>query len=333
MARKTFKKKITSEETLKNINPKNLKLKADFIRFKSTSASKTTLKSYESDLNIFFSWLYLHSENTYFVEIKKYQLIDFFAFAIDELKWSPSRRNRFRSTLSSLSIYIERILDEKYPSFRNIVLKTIDSAKPEPVREKTVLSDEQVDSLLMYLSEKDSQQACWVALAVASGARHSELLRFETEHIDNGEDVFDGIFIETSKRIKTKGRGAGGKMMKKYILKDVFEPYYKVWKKERKEILEKKGIEDHGMLFIKRDGSPASTGTVRSWVRGMSEYLSVPVYPHGFRHRSATALAEKKIPNALIQFLFGWASESMVGVYVDLDAKDRDWDELSNLRH
>ena len=45
-------------------------------------------------------------------------------------------------------------------------------------------TDEQIEDLLLYLSVRDKQQACWLALAVSSGARFSELLKFETIHID-----------------------------------------------------------------------------------------------------------------------------------------------------
>ena len=44
---------------------------------------------------------------------------------------------------------------------------------------------------------------------------------------------FDNLFLETTKAIVTKGRGVNGKMLKKYILKDMFLPYYKKWLVER----------------------------------------------------------------------------------------------------
>jgi integrase len=330
--RKTFRKVIVTEETLENINPKNKKLVEQFLKHKSTSVSETTLNGYASDFDIFFTWNYLYNDNVFFVDLKKFNLVEFFSYTIEELQWGHSRRNRVRSALSSLSIFVEKFFDEDYPKFRNIVLKTIESAVGSPVREKTVLSDEQVDSLLEHLSKNGRvQQACWVALAVACGARSSELLRFKLEYIDDGEDVFDGIFIETSKRIKTKGRG-GGKMIKKYILKDFFMPYYDAWKTERYKIISETGIEDHGYLFIKNNGEIASKGTIRSWLRGMTDFLGVPAYSHLFRHRTTTYLAEKKIPSDLIQFLMGWDSAGMVALYTDLDAKDREWDELDNLK-
>jgi len=63
MARKTFRKVIVTEELLQQINPENKKLIEKFLREKSTRSSELTVKSYLSDLNIFFVWNILHNEN------------------------------------------------------------------------------------------------------------------------------------------------------------------------------------------------------------------------------------------------------------------------------
>ena len=36
------------------------------------------------------------------------------------------------------------------------------------------------------------------------------------------------------------------------IIKDLFKPYYDKWAEERKKILEKKKVEDHGFMFINK---------------------------------------------------------------------------------
>lgn len=332
MARYTFKKIIVTEKTLENINPKNKELTKQFLKHKATSVSPLTIKGYQSDLDIFFSYNYLYNENRFFVDIRKIEFSTFFSYAVDELKWGAARRNRLRSTLSSLSIFIERMFDDSYPEFRNIILKAVDSAMKSPRREKTILSDEQVDRLLLHLSKTSKQKACWLALAIGCGARHSELLRFELDMIDDAITIFDGVFLETSRKLKTKGRGREGKMLKKYILREMFSHHYDAWKIERREILSKNGVEEHNKLFVKKDGTPAKDSTIRSWVKGMGEYLGVNLYPHSLRHRTTTYLAEKNIPAQLIQFLMGWESTVMVDLYTDLDARDRTWSELDALK-
>lgn len=331
MARQTYRKVIVTDELLQQVNPENKKLVDRFLKEKSTRTSEVTIKNYRSDSNIFFVWNFQNNNNKLFTDIKKLELSDFFSFTTEELKWGSARNNRVRSFLSSLSIFIEKFMDEEYPNFRNIVLKTIESVPKEARREKTILSETQVENLLKYLFETDSQKACWLALAAYSGSRFSELLRFTTDIIDKNHTAFGDLFIETLKKIKTKGRGREGKLLYKYILKDKFLPYYEKWIEERNLIMEKTG-QSHTSLFIREDGTPATDGTVRSWIATMEKYLGVNLYPHSLRHHLVTEFSRKNIPPMLIKDLVGWTSINMVELYNDLESKDREWQELDNLK-
>jgi len=331
MSRKTFKKVIVTDELITQINPENKKIVERFLREKSTRSSKTTIPAYKSDGDIFFCWNLLYNENKLFTEIKKLELADFFSFAVDELAWGSSRLNRVRSFLSSLSIFIEKFLDETYPDFHNMVLKTIESAPKEARREKTILTEEQVNGLLKYLSETDSQQACWVALAAYSGSRFSELLRFTTDLLDESHTAFGDLFLETTRAIKTKGRGRDGKMLYKYILKEKFLPYYNKWLEDRKILMDKNG-QDHKSIFINQNGTPATDSTARYWVINIEKYLKVPFYPHCLRHHLVTEFSKKNIPPMLIKDLVGWSGLEMVALYDDTSSKDKVWVELQNLK-
>lgn len=331
MTRKTFRKVIVTNELLQQINPENKKLMEKFLREKSTRSSELTVKSYLSDLNIFFVWNVLYNDNKLFIDIKKLDFSDFFYFTTNELKYGSARNNRMRSSLSSLSIFIEKFLDEQYPQFRNIILKTIESVPKEARREKTILTDQQVEELLKYLSQTDKQKAFWLALAAYSGSRFSELLRFTTDIIDVNHTAFGELFIETLKPIRTKGRGKEGKLLYKYILRDKFLPYYHDWMEERNKIMLEKQKE-HNFFFIKDDGSPATDGTIRSWITSMEKYLGVNLYPHCLRHYLVTEFSRKNIPPLLIKDLVGWSSINMVEIYNDLTSKDREWKELENLK-
>lgn len=332
MTRKTFKKVIVTDELLSRVDSKNKTLVASFLKEKNTRVSDMTITGYRSDLNIFFVWNLLNNNNKFFIDIKKLEFADFFSFAVEELQWSAARFARCRATLSSFSQFIEKFYDDEYPDFRNVILKVIDSIPKTPVREKTILSEEDIYKLLNILEEKDIQQACWLALAFGSGARFSELLRFKTEHIDENRTAFDGIFLETTKQIKTKGRTKSGKLLYKYVIKNVFLPYYQAWIKKRKTILDENGIDDHGFIFIKKNGQPAEGGTVRSWINGMTKMMGVTVYPHAFRHAITTYLSQKGLPTQLIKELMGWSTIVMVELYDDTSVKDKDWKELSALK-
>jgi len=331
MPRQTFRNKITSDELTKQINPENITLMKRFLKEKSTRASDKTIVVYESNLTMFFTWNLLHNENKFFIDIKKLEFADFFSFAVDELKVGSSKLNNMRSTLSSMSNFIEKFFDEQYPTFRNVILTIIDSSPKEERREKTILTDEQIESLLEYLKEEDSQKACWLALAVTSGARFSELLNFEVDLIDEERMAFGDLFLETTRQIKTKGRGKAGKLLYKYILRDKFLPYYRIWIEERKAILEKKEIE-HNYLFIRPDGNQASVSTIKKWVEEFEGYLKVPFYSHAIRHYLTTLLSKKNIPHILIQEIMGWSTLEMVQLYDDQTARDREYKELENLK-
>jgi site-specific recombinase XerD len=331
MSRATFRKIIVTPKLLKQINNENKRLVELFLREKASRASKTTIKKYQSDANIFMCWNVLYNENKLFTQIKKLDLANFFSFATESLHWGSARNNSLRSLLSSLSIFIERFLDDEFPEFHNIILKTIEATPKELRREKTILSEKQVIDLLKYLSETDSQKACWVALAAYSGSRFSELLRFTVDLVDINHTAFGDIFLETTRQIKTKGRGHDGKLLYKYILRDKFLPYYKQWLKDREEII-KKNNQNHLSLFIKSDGTPATDGTVRSWISSIERHLGINFYCHALRHFLVTEFSRKNIPSQLIKDIVGWSGLEMVNLYNDLSSRDKEWVELENLK-
>mgnify|MGYP000606242891 CR=1 FL=1 len=233
--RKTFRKVITSKELDAQINSKNIKLAERFLKNFATKRSPNSVVSYKSNLRIFFTWNLLFNDNKDFVDIRKIEFADFFDYAVTELGWHSNRFAQCHSCLSSFSAWIENYFDDDYPLFRNLLSK-IEKPVKENVREKTVLQKEDIDKLFEYFDENDMiQDACLLALAISCGARISELASFTTDLIDEDNVVFDGLFLETTKKIKTKGRGVNGKMLTKYILKDMFLPYYKKWLGLRKD--------------------------------------------------------------------------------------------------
>lgn len=333
MTRKTFRNQITSPELWEQVNADTKKLVARFLKEKSMRSSDGTVAGYESDLHIFLIWNLLENDNKHFTEIRKIEFSDFFSYAIENLKWGSSRFSRMKSVLSSFSNFIEKYFDESYKDFRNQILKSVESLPKNAVREKTILSEEQVNYIFSKLKENNEIQiACWFALAIASGSRFAELLRFTVDNIDENNLVFGDIFIETNRAIRTKGRGRAGKLLKKYIVKDMFLPYYKVWLEERAKIL-KKNNKEHDFIFIKENGDPATEYVARYWVSKIEEYLGgIPFYPHATRHFLVTYLSRIGLHGDLIIELMGWTAADMLKIYCDLSAKDREWKELDRLK-
>ena len=333
MGRKTFRKVITSDEKWEMVSSKNKNLMDRFLKEKKTRCSSKTVDNYKSDLKIFFTWNMEENDDKFFPNIKKIEFSDFFAFAVEDLKWGSARFARMRSCLSRLSEFVIEVYDEDYPTYRNVILSAIEQMPKEARRKKTILSEEQVDGLLKHLTEiGKEQEACLLALAICSGARKSELLRFDLDIIDENNTVFDDVFIETKEQIKTKGRGREGKLLYKYIIKDLFLPYYHAWLVKRKEIMEANNVEEHNKLFIKRDGTPAQTTTIEGWIEKWEDFLQVPFYLHCLRHYTCTYLARLGVEQELIVEIFGWSSSDMYKIYCDLTAKDKQWKGTTKIK-
>lgn len=329
--RETFRKVITSPELIAQINPKNQQLVDRFLKNFATKRSPNSVISYRSNLNIFMCWNILWNDNTFFVELKKYELMDFFDFCVTELKWGSNRYAQMHSCLSSFSTWIENIYDEKYPEFRNLLPK-IEKLPKETVRKKSVFKKEELDKLMDWLGEQGKvNEQCLLALIMSSGSRASELLRFTTDMIDENHTAFEGLFLETTEDIRVKGRGVNGKYIPRYLIKDIFLPYYKQWLPVREQIMKETG-KDHNFIFIRLDGEPALISTIRSWMEKWDDVLDKHWYPHAGRHFWTTYLLSIGLEKELIQELQKWSSDALVDIYNDATAKDRKWKNLDKLK-
>lgn len=325
--RSTVYNSITSPEKTALINKENLELMEDFLDYlKSIDRSKETLSGYRSDLLIFFTFVMEKLDNKDFINITKREFARFQSWCLNEWGWSSSRVRRVKSAISSMSNFITDILDEedRYKNFKKTINRVENPVK-EPVREKTVLSDEQVDFLLDALVKKKKYQtACAVALAIFSGARKSELTRFKVDYFNEENIIFDALF-KTNEKIKTKGRGKG-KFIYKYVLLD-FKKYFDLWMTERERL----NI-DSEWLFVSKTKDEngihyeqAGTSLLDSYADTCSSILGVPFYFHSMRHNLVSRLSKYNIPSNIIVEFVGWSKEggsAMIGIYDDNEAVD-----------
>lgn len=332
--RKTFRKVITSPELTAQINKDNIKLMERFLKNFATKRSPKSVTVYRSNLIIFLTWNLLYNENKLFTDIRKIEYADFFDFCVSELRWNANRYHQCHSSLSSFSAWIENYFDEDYPQFRNLLPK-IEKPSKEAIREKTILKEEDINKIFSILEEENrTQEQCLLALAISCGARVSELAQFTLSLIDEENTVFDGLFLETTEKIRTKGSGVQGKMLKKYILKDMFLPYYHKWLAERDEII-KKTNQDHDFIFITKDGSPANADRLRDWISTWGDIVEQPIYPHSLRHYQISLLKRLEIDDDLIVYLTGWAEgtgHTMISIYNDNELTDTQFACLDNLK-
>jgi site-specific recombinase XerD len=153
MARATKKNKITTPDLIAGVLPWNRDLEDDFLVYlKSVDRAEGTIRQYRSDMDIFFVWNMQRNGNKKFTEITKREFTRFQNHALTEWEWSPKRIRRVKSVISSMSNYIENILDEEpeFEGYRSTINK-IESPANVTVREKSVFSEHELKRLLDHL--------------------------------------------------------------------------------------------------------------------------------------------------------------------------------------
>lgn len=320
MARKTKMNSITSPELLSQVNPENLQLLDDFVDYlRSTQIRESTINGYINDIQIAFVWSLLHNNNAFYCDWTKRQIVRYQNWLLNENNNSPARVKRLKAALSSLGNFVENILDSDYPNFRNIINK-IKNPVNQPVREKTVFTDEQINTLLNTLTLKGKyDKACALALALYSGRRKAEIVRFRVSDFSNDKLVCGGALYK-SDPIETKGSGVSGKQLECFCLAEQFKPYLDRWMKYREE----HNIESI-WLFPKKDNPAVQLpiSTMNSWANSFTRILGVDFYWHAIRHMTVTNFKRAGIPDTVIQQYIGWSDISMVPVYSDMQASEQ----------
>lgn len=318
MARTTVYNHITTEEKIAEINEKNTWLMNEFLEYlASVDRSPKTLNAYRNDLHIFFVWNIDFNNNKDFIKLTKREIAKFQNYAINEWKWSPKRVRRVKSALSSMSNFIENILDDEdeFKDFRPII-KKIESPANEPVREKTVFSDEQVEFLMNTLVErKEYEKACAIAICAYSGMRKAELLQMKMEYFNEDHLEF-GCLYKTDK-IRAKGRGQLGKQINKYVMKKV-DKYINLWKAERERL----GINSEWVFVKKYKDGCVKRESVDNWTDEFSEIVGEDFYFHSLRHYVCSSLSANNLPAEVIREFFSWDSAEMIKIYNDNSAID-----------
>ena len=313
---------ITSPEILSKLNRSNMQLKEDFLHYlESTQRSPGTIAGYSNDLDIVFTWNYKYNGDVDFIKISKRNWVAFQNWLITENGNSPSRVRRIKAAVSSLSNYIENILSDDEEEFRNFRpnIRKIENPALQPVRDKTVWDDADLEELLRKLSEAgEHEKACVLALAMYSGRRKAELCRFRVTDFDDDKLVVGGALYKSAP-IKTKGRG-GGKFIPCYTLAKKFKPYLDAWLNQRDEL----GIESEWLFPSKEDPKEQiGISTMNSWANQFSRMTGRDFYFHSLRHAFTTALVRAGIPDTVIAQIVSWESNDMVKTYTDIDVDEQ----------
>ena len=317
--RKTKRLKSITDKEFEQVNPDNIELIDDFIIYcESVDKATTTITAYKSNLRIWMMWFKDNLNNKSFLEIQKRDIVKFQNWCLKR-EMSPARIRGLRSAASSLSDYIKSMMDDLAPNFANLI-NDIPAPSLSAVREKTILSDEQIEKLLSDLVEQNRyQQACFVAVLAGSGMRKSEVIQCDVDwFICEKAVLYEGMYV--SPEIRTKGKGKLGKPMKKYIIQDIVDKYIKLWMDER----EKLGIESDSLFVIKRKGEWCGIkgSTVDSWMDLFSRLTEEVCYAHAFRHYAGTWLKRNGVSIDVIRDFFGHNDSATTEIYIDIDASE-----------
>ena len=302
-----------------NVSEANKQFVSNFVRYcKSNDKSPQTIHQYEEWLKVFFCWNYKENGDRLFVELKKRDFVYYFGWC-RELGMSDNRIASLKSALSSLSSEIELLYEDMYPSFHS-QLRGLEPIHITTIREKTVISDEEMAKMLQGLVDRHEYQvACYLALACASGSRKAELLQMKVSFFTEQREVFNG-YMYCTPEIRSKGRGKKGKMIKKYVIKSLFKPILDLWLKER----EKLGITCDDLFVTLKKGEyiPATISTANSFAAKISKIFNIEYYTHSSRHFFCTMLKRKKLPDDVIMQIIGWANVDMIRTYNDISEEE-----------
>lgn len=316
--RTTVYNNITSEDKMEQVNPENIQLENDFLEYlASIDRAKSTIKQYKANLHVFWCWNLEFNKNKFFVDLTKREISKFQSHAMTVWGWSPKRIRTVKATISSLSNYIENILDDEFEGYKPIVRK-IESPADVAVRDKSVFSAEELQSLLDKLVESGNyMKACALSLAMNNGRRKAELTRFKVSYFADDNLICDGALYKTPEKMTTKGRGSRGKLLDVYTLAKPFKPYLDLWLKQRKEL----GIKSDWLFPKCKDGEwideSIDTVLLDSWGNTFTRMINKPFYWHSIRHYFTTSLLEYNLPESVVQDIVGWQSSDMVRIYDD----------------
>lgn len=308
--------RYNTKEKWKKVNEDNKKIVKEYMEYASaTDKSQATREVYLHNLQLFFVWVMEERDNIFFTELTKRDYMGWLSYLIDKQKLSPSRVRQMRSTISSLSNFCEDILaddgDKRFLNYRNLVLK-IPAPALTYVREKTFLSDEQINKLLDWLEKDKNWREClYVALSFVTGCRKGEIVQFNRSDFTEAT-LKNGVYTTSIKR--GKGRGRAGKPRRFYVPAELIDRYLKPYLAERKD------NKDH--LFVskfKGEWKCVSANIFNSWCSKYSEYLGVPVYPHCYRGSIATVLKNRGKDLTNIQTLLDHESIETTAIYVKKD--------------
>lgn len=330
---------VTPEEW-ELVNPVNRALFDDYFA-SNVELSPQTMKTYKSNLKIWFNWVRTNLNNK---EHFKVRSVDYKRFQnwLVSMDRSSSDIATKRSTISSLNNFILIYYEDDYPTFRNFITSAIKMPEKAFKNEKIPPTKEELDGIIARLRDEKPrnylQYIAYLAFTFDTGCRRAETRQLtkdviESKPIEKTVIVRDeeGNKVEQTARfyktgnIRCKGKGKTGKV-RQFKFSEWSMQCIKDW-------LEARGDDDCEYVFVVKSGDTVhqvGITTFNDWCSDVfTPMLGRRFHPHCLREARATDLVVnqgKRIEVA--QSLLGHNSSETTKIYVINDSEDEDSDEI-----
>lgn len=310
-------KPITPEEW-GGVNELNRQMVEDFLA-DSTELSLASIKSYRSNLKVFFVWCCKHLNNKNFAEIRSLDFKRFVNWMSERMCSSADIRAK-KSSVSSFFTYIETYYLDDYPNFRNPINKSIKMPPISAKKEKDPLTIAEFNHLVNELEKrKEFAKVAYLLFALETGARKGEIRQLLRSAVDIPPKVdSNGVISYETPTIRAKGKGRVGKP-RTFIFGEKTMSAFKRWVESRDDNCE--------YMFVQTIGGEtkqASPSFFNNWHESdFDNIVGRKTYPHLLRSSRATQLSEElNIDIKRISKLLGHSSTEITEVYIKRQEDD-----------
>jgi len=318
-------------------NEYNRKIVDEFLK-NSTQLSKQTIKSYRSNLMIWFNYVKENLDNKPQTEIKSRDYM-FYQNWLINLNHSSSDIKNKRAAVSSLNNYIVLFYSDIYPMFKNFIVRGMPQPEKSFVHEKKPPNKEEFNHLINELKKREEwQKVAWLMVSYTTGCRRAEsrqllkeiagydpIVKTKESINDDGKiEIRTSTFYLTHK-VRCKGRGRKGSVRPLCFDVDTMVAIKK-W-------IEVRGNDDCPYLFVAKNSvntNQISESSLNSWCNGLfSDIVGRRIHPHIFREsRASVGVLEEGRDIKSISRLLGHKSEETTKIYIIGDTEDDDMDDL-----
>lgn len=269
----------------------------DFLHIEK-GLSPNTVKSYQSDLSIFFEWLYSNCNSS--IENTKSEDLELFIKHLFKLGFKSTTINRKISSIKTFYVYLKKQKLINIIPTEDIIVPKQEKNLPKSISEK------EVETLLNSINGSNNielRDKAMMELLYATGVRVSELVNIKLNDIDFNRRVIRVIGKGSKERLVPFGEKAFIALNNYLALRE---------NRITKEI------------FLSNRG----TGITRiSFWNRVKFYLnrcglSIEISPHTLRHAFATHILNRGADLRSVQMLLGHSDLSTTQIYTHI-AKQR----------